>query len=87
MKLEHLHLPQKGCEAREPTFLGGVCLWPTWPGGCIQLSGGGAAKLEFGGLVTEECLEVCSGILILCKRLLLWFICCIANIDPECIVH
>lgn len=53
----------------------------------MQLSGGGAAKLEFGGLVIDGCLEVCSGILTLCKCLLLWFICCIANIDPDCIVH
>ena len=87
MKLEHLNLHQKACEAGEPTFPGGLCLWPTWHGGCIQLSGGGAAKLEFGGLVIDGRLEVHSGILTLCKCLLLWFICCIANIDPDCIVH
>lgn len=68
----------------------GFCLCPTWPGGCIQLSEGAAAKLGLGGLIVEEYLEVPSVILTLYKHLLyitMGFFCCIANINPEYMVH
>lgn len=51
--------------------------------GCIQLSEGVGVTQEFGQLVKERCLENFSCVLVLCKHVLLWFICCIANIDSE----
>lgn len=86
MKLEHLYLHQKGCEAGEPTFPGRLCLWPKWPRGAYNSVGWGC-KTGILSSVIERCLEACSDILTLYKCLLLVFICCFANIDPECIVH
>lgn len=51
--------------------------------GCVQLSEGVGVTQEFGQLVKERCLENFSCVLVLCKHVLLSFICCIANIDSE----
>lgn len=86
-------IPSKRCvQVGETAFSGeGSCVLTTtlyWlrtgcrRGICIAVH-----RLGFFNITSEGCLETYRCILILWKCLLVWFICCMAGVEPECIIQ
>lgn len=73
---------RRGVKQQNPHFQGGCVCNPRGLRGAYNSVGVGVTQ-EFGGFVKERCLENFSCVLLLCKHVVLWFICCIANIDSE----